>query len=111
MLKLNFLLNEMATWLPSTAIVKCYSFYIVVNFFDIKQNYGKNLLQCVREGGSLTTMKSLLAPNTRISAVLSVTEDVGSDAFSFLKSKSGNFELSFISDWYLEDRCKSYVVT
>lgn len=56
-------------------------------------------------------MKSLLAPITRISVVLSGTEDTGKDAFSFLKSKSGNFELSFISAWYLQDRCKSYIVT
>lgn len=48
-------------------------------------------------------MKSLLAPMTRISVVLSGTEGTGNDAFSFLKSNSGNFELSFISDWYLQE--------
>lgn len=53
--------------------------------------------------GSLTTIKSLLAPMTRISVVLSGTEGTGNDAFSFLKSNSGSFELSFISVWYLQD--------
>lgn len=52
--------------------------------------------------GSLTTMKSLLAPMTRISNVPSVAEGTGNDALSFLKSNSGNFELSFIRFWYLK---------
>lgn len=54
------------------------------------------------EEDSLTTIKSLLAPMTRISVVLSGTEGTGNAAFSFLKSNSGNFELSFISAWYLQ---------
>ena len=40
---------------------------------------------------------------TRTSVVLFGTEGTGSAAFSFLKSNSGNFELSFISAWYLQD--------
>lgn len=52
---------------------------------------------------SLTTMKSLLAPTTRMFTVLFGTEATGNDALSFLRSNSGNFELSFISPWYLQD--------
>jgi hypothetical protein len=63
------------------------------------------------EGGSLTTIKSLFAPMTRTSVVLSGTEGTGSAAFSFLKSNIGNFELSFISAWYLQDSEADNVVT
>lgn len=52
---------------------------------------------------SLTTMKSLLAPTTRMFTVLFGTEATGNDALSFLRSNSGNFELSLISPWYLQD--------
>lgn len=52
-------------------------------------------------------MKSLLAPMTRISNVRSVTEGTGNDALSFLKSNSGNFELSFIRFWYLRTSSSS----
>ena len=40
---------------------------------------------------------------TRTSVVLFGTEGTGSAAFSFLKSNNGNFKLSFISAWYLQD--------
>lgn len=66
---------------------------------------GYRIILCEQEveGGSLTTIKSLLAPMTRIFVALFGTEGTGSAAFSFLKSNSGNLELSFISAWYLQE--------
>jgi hypothetical protein len=52
--------------------------------------------------GTLTTMKSLLAPMTRTSNVPFAAEGTGSDELSFLKSNCGNFELTFIRPWYLQ---------
>lgn len=40
---------------------------------------------------------------TRTSDVLFGAECTGSDALSFLNSNNGNFELSCIRSWYLQD--------
>lgn len=61
--------------------VKANMLFVANNFVDI----------------DLTTMKSLLAPKTRISRGQFGVEGTGRDAFSFLKSNNGILELSFIS--------------